>query len=210
LRCGLQKDGAHLLLAVEKAGAATEFLFFPFNAKGAMELTRLAPADEKLLASIAAHEAGHAVVALAFGLRPRAYIGGPDSGICKHEPGVAWQNAAIIWGAVLAEDILRARNALRTVPRCELTPETFLDWMNEFEFEGGMEQLRQYSEPDFLVIAAEAARSRDIARAAFKILDANRDLLKEVADNLVEHSRLRFWKNGKDFDLAESLCLSLQ
>ena len=71
------------------------------------------------------------------------------------------------------------------MPRCELTPETFLDWMNEFEFEGGMEQLRQYSEPDFLVIAAEAARSRDIARAAFKILDANRDLLKEVADNLV-------------------------
>jgi hypothetical protein len=163
-------------------------------------ITNLGPEDEQKLYSICAHEAGHFVVALHFRLNPRAYIGGPRSGICKHTPGVAWQNACIAWAGFIAVAMLAG----------ELSAANFYDWLNATLYSGGMDKLRMVSAPDVAAIEAEDARSRDIARAAFKILDANRDLLKEVAANLVEQSRTRFAKNEGNFALAESLCLSLQ
>jgi hypothetical protein len=174
-----------------------------------VELIKLPPEAERRLFSECVHETGHGVVALAYGLKPRTYIGGAGFGVCKFVPGTAWQNTSITFGGVLAEDLLGARNPLRTIPRCELTAATFGDWLNEFLYAGGLEQLHKYSASDAEDIKMYD-QSRECARAAFKILDANRELLKEAAGDLLECSRIRFWKNEYDPATAEEWCLSFR
>lgn len=153
-------------------------------------LLRLPDEEERLLQSLAAHEAGHAVVAGYFRLEPRAFVGGPRSGICRHKPGTGFQNGAVVWGGIVGEEVLRCRHPKRTLPTCDLSPATFFDWTAQM-LSGGLASLDKYSKPDADAIRQSNPQEIETARAAFTILTARRDPLEWWAEKLVDRDRFR-------------------
>lgn len=175
-------------------------------------VTKLAEQDERLLRSICVHESGHAIVSAHFGMNPRCYIGGPRSGITRHEPGYGFQNACVAMGGIAAEDMLvGARHPLRTLPACFLSRETLLDWSFALDTQGALQEFRKISAPDVQMIETEAERLREIARATFAILHSNQTLLEQFAAELADDSRERFRKAQlrNDFEADEATCLRL-
>jgi len=173
-----------------------------------MKLTALNSTDAKLLASIATHESGHLIVASAYGLRPKAFIGGPRSAIVKHDHCTLFELAAISWAGVLAEDLTANRYPDRTLPACELARGNLTGWIAAM-IAGGLTELKAYSSPDVAGIASHPC-TFETARAAFQILTANLDLLREFAGELADESWLRFRLNENDFANAERLCALAQ
>ena len=171
-----------------------------------MKLLSLGVEDERLLLSLATHESGHAVCALHFGLGAKCFIGGPRSAICKHDPGTCFQNSCVSWAGVLAEDLTANRHPDRKLPGCELTRENLTGWIVAM-IAGGLTALSRYSAPDAAGIESHPDKFAT-GRAAFQILTANLDLLREFADELCEESRMRFRQNENDFARAERWCLA--
>jgi len=166
-----------------------------------MKLIGLNKLDEELLRSICSHEASHFLVADVFGLSPKVFVAGPHSGICRHSPGVAWQNGAIAWAGFIGAALLAG----------EVSAASFNDWLNTTLYSpDGMDKLRQCSEPDVLAIEAEASRSRELARIAFTILNDRYDTLKSFTFELADLSRERFRFNQDHPDRAEKMCLLAQ
>jgi hypothetical protein len=174
-----------------------------------MKLIVLAPADEARLLSLTAHEAGHAVVAAYFGLKPTAAIGGPHSGICKHDPGTPFQNAAVSWAGVAGEDICQARHPGRTLPAVTLTPQTFPDWIYGMLYGGGLDQLARYSQPDVDEIRKRPEQF-ETCQAALSILWERRELLDWWAARLASEFRERYRAATvrNDLERDEADCLS--
>lgn len=144
--------------------------------------------DEKRLRSLAVHEAGHAIVAAAFNLNPRTAIGGIGSGACLHEKGTDFQEAAVSWAGVIAEDLFAARNYSRVLPSITLTRATFRDWLYAFLYAGGIEEFSHVSQSDVDGIKSYPDRY-ETAEAAFLILANRRDTLEWKAERLADASR---------------------
>jgi len=161
-------------------------------------ILRLAPPDEAELQSTSVHECGHQLVALAFGLNPTMSVAGTGNGVCVHDDGPAESVAAIGWGGVLAEDLTGARISWRTIPDTPLplTRAALLGWFNQMMREG----LHQLSSTDRDGIKRWPVLSA--CEAAFHILSANLDRLRELSEWLADQSRESVWKNRRLGDAA--------
>jgi len=163
--------------------------------------------DTALLKSVAAHEGGHCVTAAYFKLNPRAFIGGPRSGIVAHRAGTSLENAAVAFAGVISEDMLKARCPGRTLPKIELTPETFARWSSDMIFNGGLEDFARHGGASDVRMVEAEPRKCESAWLAFQILTLRRDQLEWWADLLADKSWRRFReaqiRNRPDLDEIE-------
>jgi len=150
-------------------------------------ITRLADAHEADLASVAAHEGGHLVVARFYGLKPRAFVAGPRTGICacEVEPEMR-QNAILAWGGLMGEALSGRVRTGRALPA--LSPDA---WPHELSawIRAVRAKPEEWSTADWekIVLSDDSA-----AESAFRILTVLRPgALKAAADFLVKEYRER-------------------
>jgi hypothetical protein len=161
-----------------------------FETMSKSRIVSLGPEAERQLERVAVHEAGHEVVAEAFGLPAECFVAGRADAVCTHRLGTPHQNAAISWGGIVAEDLLGVRAELRTLPSVPLTRETLPAWFNEMTSAAGR---RQLSGPDLEGILSYPLESS--CRAAFDVLRERTAVLRIEAKLLADESRTRVFES---------------
>jgi hypothetical protein len=128
------------------------------------------------LSSVAAHEAGHAVIAGHFKLFEAAFVAGRSHGHCFHSPGTSLEIAAISWGGNLAECLLNVPSLHNKRPAPFLNQRTLSEYVAQSDES-------TFSPPDWEGIAGCPDRLLS-ARLAFSILTNRKFVLEKFASFL--------------------------
>jgi hypothetical protein len=138
------------------------------------------------LFSVAAHEAGHAVISGHFKLFEAVFVAGRGYGRCFHGAGTPLQNAAVSWGGNFGENMLGVPSRHNKRPLLTLSRETLPKHVAACDESC-------FSPPDWEGIAGCPDRLLS-ARLAFSILTNRKFVLEKFADFLAILFRKAFFE----------------
>jgi hypothetical protein len=157
------------------------------------------------LHSVAAHEAGHAVIAGHFKLFEAAFVAGRSHGHCFHNPGTPLEIAAISWGGNFAECLLQVPSLHNKRPAIFLNRKLLPQYVAQSDES-------MFSPPDWEGIAAYPDRHQS-ARLALSILSNKKYALEQFADFLAalfhkSYFEPRFQNAAAQVDAVLAECFS--
>ena len=185
-------DIPNCIRAIDRSAEVSEAYYTPHAARCyspafTLEGSGLDAREEAMARSVAAHEAGHHLIAEVYGLNPRCILGAPGEGRCWHRRGTDEEVETLSWGGIIAEDLLGVRKPGRLKPETVLSHTsdwTVYDWASEVRVALRRNDPKEvglsWSDQEFI----SGFSNSGLPLRAHKLLVAHLPELRELADTL--------------------------